>query len=150
MAIIAILILFLCSCDVQLNWNPQGDWIYPIQHGYCIVRVNNVDIKLCVAKPISEGQSTYLHVVDEYIISFSYNDSFIAVKRLTIDEDATFEEIMAMDVDQAQYYLVNAENRMVFGPFAEQSEFDNICTEQDVGTLGEWIDTYPAPSGAEF
>lgn len=139
-----------CSCNAKLNWNPQGDWIYTINHSYCILRVNKTTIVLCVAKPISEEQSTYLDVIDKYIVSFSYNDSFIAVKRLIVDEDATFEEIMAMDVDQAQYYLVNAENGMVFGPFAEQSEFDNICTEQDVGTLGEWIDTYPAPSGAEF
>lgn len=46
---------------------------------------------------------------------------FIAVRRLEVEQDAMLEEIMDMDFEQAAFYLIDARNRIVFGPFYEKN-----------------------------
>ena len=146
------LTLFVCictllsGCDLEsLNWNPQGDWNYELCEDYHIFRVNSSTIELT-----KKDNGLYLIVVEEYITRFCYNDDYIAVRRLLIPQHAMFDDIMQMDFDQAKYYLINAHSGEVFGPFATQEEFETICSEQKTGSLGEWINTYPAPEGAKF
>lgn len=109
------------------------------------MRINSTEIDLCIANGIS-----FSNVIDSYITCFCYNDDFIAVRRLEVEQDATFEEIMDMDFEQAAFYLIDARNRIVFDPFYEKKQFDSMCIEQHVGQLGVWINTYPAPEGAKY
>jgi len=141
---IAICLVGCSSCwfDLEdLNWNPQGDWDYELCHDYRIMRINSKTIELCV-----KGSISFSPVVDSYVTSFCYNENFIAVRRLDIG-DRKIEEI---DFEEAEYYLIDAVNGSVFGPFAEEEAFQAVCEQQKAGLLGEWIDTYPAPEGARF
>lgn len=45
---------------------------------------------------------------------------------------------------------VHTQTEAIYGPFAEKEDFERACKEQNVGDLGEWIPTVPAPEGAEF
>lgn len=92
----------------------------------------------------------YSYVVEEYVACFSYNDNFIAVRKLDVPDHTMFEDIIMMDFNMAMYYLINAQNGEVLGPFPDKEAFETACAEQETGILGEWIPTYPAPTGANF
>lgn len=145
-ALTLVLGLVVSSCSLDnLNWNPQGDWDYELCHDYYIMRVNKDRIDLCV-----KNNTHYEIIVDMYITEFCYNIDFIAVRRLEIGPEDKFDEITELDLEEADYYLVDARNGTVFGPYQEEDGFERVCQEQNVGDLGEWIDTYPDPKGAKY
>ena len=57
---------------------------------------------------------------------------------------------MELDFNLAMYYLVNVQNNDVIGPFPNKEAFETACANLKTGIFGEWIPTYPAPSGAKF
>lgn len=146
-ALTLVLGLVVSSCSLDdLNWNPQGDWDYELCHDYYIMRINKSTIDLCRKNGVS-----FLGIVDSYVTAFCYNADFIAIRRLEIEpEDKSFDEITELDLEEADYYLVDARDGTVFGPYQEEDGFERVCQEQNVGDLGEWIDTYPDPKGAKY
>lgn len=144
--LISIILVSCLYCTIYSeNWNPQGDWHYELDENYCINRINSTTITLSV----KEGNH-FSSVVDKYITCFCYNECFVAVRRLFLGDRDSFEDIMQMDFDQAQYYLVDLKNGNIFGPFEDERDFIDACKVQNVGVLGGWIDTYPTPRGAKY
>ena len=130
------------------NWNPRGDWELPLCNGYYIFRTSSRDI--CVVHERDNYKDLFENVIDAYITCFQYNSRYIAVRRLVVADRALLDDIQSVDTEAADYYLIDAETDTIYGPFAEKEDFERACKEQNVGDLGEWIPTVPAPEGAEF
>lgn len=89
-------------------------------------------------------------IIGTYISEFCYNERYIAVKQLEKPTDEQLENIQALYQEAPDYYLVDTQTEAIYGPFTEKEDFERTCEEQNVGDLGEWIPTVPAPEGAEF
>ena len=127
-----------CSLIMSSNWNPRGDWELPLCNGYYIFRTSSRDI--CVVHERDNYKDSFEDIIDSYITCFRYNSRYIAVRRLVVADRALLDDIQSVD----------AETDTIYGPFAEKEDFERTCEEQNVGDLGEWIPTVPAPEGAEF
>lgn len=135
-----ILTLMLTSCG------GLQDWIYDkLPNGYEIWRVNSQDIGLCKR----EGDSTELKI-DRYITAFCYNDSYIGIQRLMIDESIPYADVNIEEMDQSNpsYYLVDAANDLIMGPYTAE-EYDDQIKALNIQALCDWIKTVPKPEGAE-
>ena len=137
-----------CSLIMSSNWNPRGDWELPLCNGYYIFRTSSRNI--CVVHERDNYKDLFENVIDDYITCFQYNSRYIAVRRLVVADRALLDDIQSVDTEAADYYLIDAETDTIYGPFAEKEDFERTCEEQNVGDLGEWIPTVPAPEGAEF
>jgi hypothetical protein len=138
-----------CTNDLSKlfgNWNPQGDWRYSLTCGYEILRTNSTDI--CLGKKVRENN--YKTVIDSYITCFSYNDHYIAVRKLDVPQDYKQNQILQMNFEEAAYYLVDSLTEQIYGPYNIWEDFDSKCEELGVDVLCDWINTYPAPEGAQF
>lgn len=154
--VLVCLVFSLCfmmlSCSIDLsklfgNWNPQGDWTYDLVGDYSIWRINSVTISLDKVNPNTGSAHV---VIDTYVTCFAYNDHFIAVRKLDVPHGYSQEDILKMDIDKAPYYIVEVSTDKIYGPFSSESDFKAQCDELNVGALGDWTPTYPAPEGAMF
>ena len=81
--IIAILIALLTAILMLAFSQAFQDWTYDkLPNGYEIWHINSEDISLIK----TDGDSSDLRI-DRYILEFCYNDSYIGIKRLMIDEN---------------------------------------------------------------
>lgn len=139
--ILCIVIIFLLtSCGL-------GDWDYELPNGYSIWRINSQSIKLVKL----ENEYSAHTVVDRYVLEFCYNESYIGIKRLMIDENIPYEDvdIEAMDHSNPSYYLIDTQKDIVMGPYTEE-EYETQMIAQEVETMCDWIKTVPAPKGAKY
>lgn len=84
--IIAILISLLMAILLLASGQAFQDWTYDkLPNGYEIWRINSEDISLIK----TDGDSSDLRI-DRYILEFCYNDSYIGIKRLMIDENLPY------------------------------------------------------------
>ena len=136
--LIAILIALLIAILMLASGQAFQDWTY------VIVRVNSEDIELDKA----DGDSLDIKI-DRYILEFCYNDSYIGIKRLMIDENLPYQEahIEDMDASNPSYYLVDTVNDVVMGPYTAE-EYENQIEALKIDTMCDWIKTVPMPEGA--
>lgn len=123
-----------------------SDWSYELLPGdYQICRVNSRCIVL-VRPYESVGNEI---IVDEYIWAFCYDDTFIGIQRLPVESEALEAQvdIRSLDTFNMEYYLVDATNNTVYGPYSLQEYEEQVALLTD-GSLCDWIDTYPMPEGA--
>jgi aspartate carbamoyltransferase catalytic subunit len=121
------------------------DWTYDkLPNGYEIWRINSEDISLLK----TDGDSSDLRI-DRYILEFCYNDSYIGIKRLMIDENLPYQEAHIEDMDPSNfsYYLVDTVNDVVMGPYTAE-EYENQIEALKIDTMCDWIKTVPMPEGA--
>jgi len=128
----------------------SGDWIYDkLPNGYQIWRVNCEDIKVLVVNGNDLNDNEI--VLDRYILEFCYNNSYIGIKRLPLSKPALDEEVVdikSMDTSNPEYYLIDAQNDTLYGPFDVDGYQDQINTLQVQG-MCDWIPTVPTPAGAK-
>ena len=132
------MIIILTSCGLS-------DWAYDkLPNGYEIWRINSEDIELIKRK----GDSTDLKI-DRYILEFCYNDSYIGIKRLMIDQNIPYQNVHIEEMDKSHpaYYLVDALNDVILGPFTAEKYEDQIESLK-VENMCDWIKTVPTPEGA--
>lgn len=134
-------LLLLCGCGPGLS-----DWSYDLlPKDYEIWRVNSQNIVLG-----RRSNSGLTHTVEPYILEFCSNDRWIGAKRLVLDDSVTAQtNVRELDTSDAEFYLVDTETDTVHGPYT-QKEYENRLALLEVGTMGAWIETYPAPEGADF
>ena len=145
--IIAILIALLTAILMLAFSQAFQDWTYDkLPNGYEIVHVNSEDIELDKA----DGDSLDIKI-DRYILEFCYNDSYIGIKRLMIDENLPYQEahIEDMDASNPSYYLVDTVNDVVMGPDTAE-EYENQIEALKIDTMCDWIKTVPMPEGAHY
>lgn len=145
--IIAILIALLMAILMLAFSQAFQDWTYDkLPNGYEIVHVNSEDIELDKA----DGDSLDIKI-DRYILEFCYNDSYIGIKRLMIDENLPYQEVHIEDMDASNpsYYLVDTVNDVVMGPYTAE-EYENQIEALKVDAMCDWIKTVPMPEGAHY
>ena len=143
--IIAILIALLIAILMLAFSQAFQDWTYDkLPNGYEIWRINSEDISLLK----TDGDSSDLRI-DRYILEFCYNDSYIGIKRLMIDENLPYQEAHIEDMDPSNfsYYLVDTVNDVVMGPYTAE-EYENQIEALKIDTMCDWIKTVPKPEGA--
>ena len=145
--IIAILIALLTAILMLAFSQAFQDWTYDkLPNGYEIVHVNSEDIELDKA----DGDSLDIKI-DRYILEFCYNDSYIGIKRLMIDENLRYIDVHIEDMDASNpsYYLVDTINDVVMGPYTAE-EYENQIEALKIDTMCDWIKTVPMPEGAHY
>jgi hypothetical protein len=145
--IIAILIALLTAILMLAFSQAFQDWTYDkLPNGYEIVHVNSEDIELDKA----DGDSLDIKI-DRYILEFCYNDSYIGIKRLMIDDNLPYQEAHIEDIDASNpsYYLVDTVNDVVMGPYTAE-EYENQIEALKIDTMCDWIKTVPMPEGAHY
>ena len=132
-------ILLFSSCGLL-------DWSYKLSNGYEIWRINSNDI---VLEKVSD--ESYEIALSRYILEFCYNESFVGLKRLSIDDDIPYASVHIEEMDQSNpdYYLVDTENDLILGPMSSDEYYIQI-ENSGIDNMSDWIKTYPAPKGAEF
>ena len=132
-------ILLFSSCGLL-------DWSYKLSNGYEIWRINSNDI---VLEKVSD--ESYEIALGRYILEFCYNESFVGLKRLSIDDDIPYASVHIDEMDQSNpdYYLVDTENDLILGPMSSDEYYIQI-ENSGIDNMSDWIKTYPAPKGAEF
>ena len=135
------MVFALTSCFAGLQ-----DWIYDkLPNGYEIWRINSQDIALVKRN----GDSTNIKM-ERYILEFCYNDSYIGIKRLMIDEDISYQNVKIEDMDKSNpsYYLVDALNDVIMGPYTV-GEYEEQIEAMEIEVMCDWIKTVPKPEGAK-
>ena len=137
--LLIILAFILTGCGL-------GDWNYDLPNGYAIWRINSQDIALVKL----ENEYSGTCVIDRYILEFCYNDTYIGIKRLMVDESIPYQDvnIETMDHSNPSYYLVNTLEDKVMGPYTAE-EYDDQIKAMGVETMCDWIKTVPKPDGAK-
>lgn len=138
---------FLSRLGIDEEWLAQfgtDDWGYELPNGYEISRVNSN----CVV--LGKNGDVFEQMVDRYVVSFCYNQSFVGLQRIPLDDIAANEsiDIQSYDRSSAEYYLVDTENDTIYGPYTEEEEYTEKCVELSVGDMCEWIETTTKPEGA--
>lgn len=97
------------------------------------------------------SDESYEIALGRYILEFCYNESFVGLKRLSIDDDIPYASVHIDEMDQSNpdYYLVDTENDLILGPMSSDEYYIQI-ENSGIDNMSDWIKTYPAPKGAEF
>ena len=140
--IIAIICFSLFSCVSP----GLSDWEYELPNDYYIVRANSNSIGIGIK---NEKGNAYSKVIDNYVVCFAYNDKYVCARRFELASDARQEEILKMDIEKAKYCIINTETKDVYDSLTIE-EYEALCNELGITDLCGWINTYPAPDGAQF
>ena len=114
-----------------------ADWSYALPNDYELEHINAEEIVL---------SRRHSKVIGAFIEEFWYSERWIGIKqikKLRKDNVNTNSDTYQTQ----QYYLVDAENCLVYGPFS-YTEYMDSCELLDVQTSIEWIKTVPKPEGA--
>lgn len=145
---IRIMVVLICV-GCLLGSCGLSDWSYELLPGdYEIWRVNSHCIVL--VRPVNTTDTTAVDtIVDAYVWAFCYDDTFIGIQRLPVQSEALDAQIdiRSLDTSNMEYYLVDATNNTVYGPYSAQAYEKQVALLTD-GSLCDWIDTYPMPEGA--
>lgn len=140
------LIGFLMVMLMTTSCQGLQDWSYDkLPNGYEIWHINSQDIQLIKR----DGDRTD-RKLNRYILEFCYNDSYIGIKRLMIDDNIPYQDvnIEEMDTSNPSYYLVDAVNDVIMGPYTVE-EYANQIEALKIETMCNWIKTVPKPEGAK-
>jgi len=144
--IVIILLISLPSCYMKERFYyafGSDDWDYTSLPGnYEIWRMNSRDIILV---RIESNDSTS-RIIERCIVAFCYNDSFIGVKQLEINNDGTV--VQSSDSAVFSYYLVDVANDLLLGPYSEEEYYSQILA-CNAGPMCSWISTDTPPEIGE-
>ena len=136
---IVFLIVILTSCGGLQDWEYDK-----LPNNYEIWRINSQDIVLMKNDDSAE------RVISRYILEFCYNDSYIGIKKIMVDESIPYNEMLIeeMDATNPSYFLVDTVNDTVMGPYTSE-EYTIKIEELEIKSMCDWIKTVPKPQGAK-
>ena len=135
--ILLVLSLMLCGCLSMTG--GSGDWTYSLPNDYCVVHINNYDIR------VDKTSDTMKHVIDRYIICFCYGTRYLGFQQIPIEEDIKTPSLVAQILKESNpseyhYFLVDSKTDEIYGPF-ELTDYHQKCDELGVTDLCDWIKT---------
>lgn len=139
-----LLLLLLRLLPVGIGPGGMGDWAYDrLPNGYEIWRLNSSNIQV-----VKESGS--IIILDGYVLEFCCNDSYIGIKHISTDEMISQKQADTKDLDTSnpEYYLIDAQNDAVYGPFTA-NDYQNQLEICQIQNMCDWIPTVPAPDGAK-
>ncbi len=142
---IFILILFpivITACSSE-KFTMTGDWKYDkLPNNYEVWRINSASI--VIGK--KDGENSIKHILQEYVLEFCYNNTFIGVKTLTYNEKLYSASEINSNI---KYYLINTETDILYGPY-NKNGYEEQCNAINAVDLCGWIKTTPKPEGAKY
>lgn len=122
-------LVFISGCSAG-----RGDWKYELIEGYTINRINAHGVAL-VHYDGSGVSGTYV-ISNFYVTDYCLNQRFIGVQGIpTADMWATDTEL---SVETRTFYLLDASNDILYGPYANVNDFTTQCNTLSSGNMGEW------------
>ena len=129
--LLVITSLLLAGC-----FGGISDWTYELPNNYAIVRVNSQTVVF------GKNADTFEQILSRYIIAYSFNDTYIGLKRIPMDnvpQDSLFD-VNEIDMSHSEYYLIDTTKEQIFGPYT-YDEYIELSMQLDIGTMSDWIDT---------
>ena len=124
-------------------FDPWEDWIYVVADEYEIINCHSGSVVLHKINGVGT-------ILDACIVSFSYNDSYILMKRLSVsewDDSVAFDEYHKANEEKIEFFIFCFDDENLYGPYTTE-EFNKKCNEINVGETPEWIETSAKPKGA--
>jgi hypothetical protein len=144
--LIALFIIYLFIVGM-IGFGPgRGDWIVKLPNHYEMWEINGQNI--CIGIPFDNGLSLQISGVgiSGDIIEFCSNDSYVGAQQVDVPTDTQ----KGVDTTSPRYYLLDTLKQKVYGPFDNESQFNNMCSELKVSRLSVWEKTSPPPRNAIF
>lgn len=136
--LILIMILIVSMVFALSSCPGFSDWGYILPGNYAIMRVNSQSVVFGYLE-YEDDNIDFDTLLERYIYGFSYNDSYIALMRLPIEEDESeIVDIETLDLSNMEYYLVDLSIRDVSGPYTSQ-KYKEICDKYEIIGLDDWI-----------
>ena len=119
--------LFLTSCA------GNGDWSYKLPNDFEVWHINSKEIIIkYVGEDIVEAN------IPSFVKEFSYDDRYVFTRNIdNISDDNIFEE---------KYYVLDTNERKVYGPFDNIEEMQNQAYELQCSIPKKWYRTSPDPN----
>ncbi|MBR3817366.1 MAG: DUF3997 domain-containing protein [Clostridia bacterium] len=138
--IISTMVILFTGC-----FGGVSDWAYSLPNDYEIWRVNSNSVVFGK----NEGDR-FEQEIDRYVISFSYNDRYIGLIRIPMDDIPHDKDIdiETMDRSDSEYYIVDSENDIIYGPYTEK-EYEKQLDDLGIQDMCEWIETLQRPENAK-
>ena len=139
--ILSSMVIFFNGCI-----GGVGDWEYSLPNDYEIWRVNSQTVVFGK----NEGDH-FEQEIERFVISFCYNDRYIGLIRIPMD-DIPYNELIdieTMDRSNSEYYLVDSKKDIIYGPYTE-NEYIKQCNNFGVYDMCEWIETITKPENAKY
>lgn len=117
-------------------------WVFDLANDYKICKTSNSNVILGVEIDddfYTEYNGEKVGVTD-YVAEFQYNDRFVGLKTLRVEE----ENVSVL------FYLVDTEDREVHGPYEEEESYLVVLGVWSDEVLCDWITTTEVPEGAKF
>ena len=135
---ILVLSLFLSGC-FSIDWwvgDGRGDWTLDLYEGYAISKINSREILLVYKeKPSDSGGAIIL--LNYFVVAYQLHEPYICLKGIRTQEIAASEEELNAKV--FSYYLIDASNGEVIGPFHAYDDFVQHCNSLSLEIKDEWI-----------
>ena len=138
----------LCFClllilMLQTSCGGVGDWSYDLPNNYQILRVNSNSVVFGKYEDLFERK------LDRYIVSFCFNDCYIGLERIPLDDIPPDQQIDIKKFDRtnSEYYLMDSANDLLYGPYSKD-DYNEQCNDLGINDMCEWIETIIKPEGA--
>lgn len=128
--LLVLALILLCGCGLS-------DWEYKLMEGYAITRCNSEEIYLTHRESEDAGGSILLP--NYRVTAACANERYIGIQAIRCKGLDEYEQGIAMG--GSAFYLVDAINHEVYGPFASQTEYDAKCSELSAGDMESWRTT---------
>ena len=125
-------------------FDPWEDWTYIIGNEYEIIKSHSGSVALHKINGVGT-------ILDDCIVSFSYNDSYVLMEWLSVSEwenGISFDEYYRLNEDKIEFFIFCFDDENLYGPITKEEEFNKKCNELNVGETSEWIETNRKPEGA--
>lgn len=131
-----VLALLLAVAVLLTGCPALDDWAYDLPGGYSIWRLNDQDIQL--VKEEGRGGTT---IVGRYIIAFCSDNRYIGLKRVPLPREYNgMVDIDQLDRSNPEFYLVDTDTSVVYGPWNHTEYYENIMSFGITG-MCDWIHT---------
>jgi hypothetical protein len=140
--LIALFILFWFIMGMTIGIGPGlGDWSLKLPNNYEMWYISKQDIRIGYRDnsmlKTSDDKGRMIGIPGN-VIEFCSNDRYVGAKQVDIQTENTY------------YYLLDTLEQNIDGPYSNESQFNNICSEMNVSGLSKWEKTTPAPKNAIY
>lgn len=139
---ILLLVTLLCIGIFVIFKLTSVAWVYDLPNDYKVFR--HSDASVTIGKEIDGDYYTSYQDkeigIDEYVAEFQFNDRFVGVKALAIENEETI----------IKFYLIDTVESCVYGPYFDEENYlaaSGVWTDE---VLGDWITTTEVLEGAYY
>lgn len=131
------LLLSGCSADWWVG-DGRGDWTLDLYEGYAISKINSNEI-LLVHKENPNDLGGSIILPNYFVMAYQLHEPYICLEGIHTQEiSASEDELNDMVLG---YYLVDATNGEIIGPFESYDDFAESCSSLGLEMKDEWIKT---------